>query len=703
MLVTELFVVGGTVYAGTMAYKKHRKKKKLDPWLYPQKTSKSCTAITTLSLYHDAKTALETVKQDILAPFFGDLRHQQLKEISSDGEDIALSKVEKRVNRDLVISVSTLALTTSGYLFYPPLILASVPGFIFIVGRFYKYASVSLFEERRVRQSTLDAIQITGVIIKGYFFTGACANVFYSVGRKLLNKTEDNARKSLIDVFGEQPRSVWIIMDGAEVEIPFERLQPGDIVVVQAGETLPVDGTIIEGIASIDQHRLTGESQPAEKGVGEKVFAATVALSGKMLIRVEQAGSETVAARIGDLLNRTADSKLAIQSRGEAVTDRLALPTLALSGLALLTVGASGALGILMCPIGYALRVVAPMSLLNFLHITSRNGILIKDGRSLELLKQVDTVVFDKTGTLTLEQPHVSQIYTFNGFSEVEVLTDAATAEYKQTHPIAAAILSVADARELNLPPIEDAHYQVGYGIKVNLPHKIIRVGSDRFMEMEGIAIPVEVSDLQQSCHAQGGSLVIVAINAQLAGAIELHATIRPEARCIISKLQQQNLSLYIISGDQEQPTKRLAEELGIDHYFSNTLPEHKADLVEQLRQEGKSLCFIGDGINDSIALRKADVSVSLRGASTAATDTAQIVLMDSSLTQLAHLFDIAQSFEANMQVNLMTAILPGVICIGGIFFLHFGIFAGLILYNLSLYAGVSNALLAERYLRDEY
>jgi Cu2+-exporting ATPase len=462
--------------------------------------------------------------------------------------------------------------------------------------------------------------------------------------------------------------------------------------VINAGETIPIDGLIHSGIASIDQHVLTGELQPMAKGVGNSVFAGTVVLEGQIHIQVEKTGQETVAAQIGNILEKTADFKATMQSYGERIIDKGALPTLAVSAIALPILGTQSALAILNSCFGYQMRITAPLSMLNFLTIASKNSILIKDGRSLELLNQVDTVVFDKTGTLTEEQPHVGKIHCC-GIEENELLTYAAAAEYKQTHPIALAILAEAKQRRLNVAPVTQAKYEVGYGIKVNVDAKLIRVGSVRFMEMEGISIPPEMNILQEETHEQGHSLVFIALNDQLAGAIELYPTIRPEAKQIIAQLKQRGLSLYIISGDHEQPTRKLAQKLGIDNYFAETLPEDKANLIAQLQQKGKVVCFVGDDINDSIALKKSQVSISLRGASTVATDTAAIILMDNHLNQLDHLFEIAEEFNANMKNNLNLSIIPGFLCWGGVFFLHFGIVSTVLLYDASLLVGVWNAM----------
>jgi len=245
----------------------------------------------------------------------------------------------------------------------------------------------------------------------------------------------------------------------------------------------------------------------------------------------------------------------------------------------------------------------------------------------------------------------------------------------------------------LPLPEIEEACYEIGYGIKVRIDELLIRVGSDRFMNMEAIALPAAVLNLKAQSQAQGHSLVMIAVDQQLVGVIELQPTLRPEVQALIGELHRRQLKTYIISGDQEGPTRKLAADLGIDGYFANTLPEQKASLVEQLQAEGRTVCFVGDGINDGVALRKANVSISLRGATTVATDAAQIVFMDADLRYLTTLFDLAQEFVQTMKAGFWTTIIPGAICIGGVFFLHFGVYAGIALYNMGLLAGLTTAM----------
>ncbi len=635
-------------------------------------------------------------------PLLGRARSAQIDDITTGEESLVISSYEQALNRNLLYSLAAFGSVALGGWLLPASLFLTVPlSFLLTVPIYYR-AYDSLSRHRSVNHHILSAINVTGIWLGGFFIPATLGALIYYVAEKLLMVTQDRSYKGLANIFGQQPKFVWVVTDGVEVEIPFEQIQPGDIVLVSAGQMAPVDGVIVDGLASIDQHMLTGEAQPAEKTVGDTVLASTIVLAGQIQVKVEKAGSETVAAQIGTVLNRTASYQLSLQSKGSAIAHGAALPTLILGGLAWPLIGLEQGLAILNSGFGLNIRITAPIAMLNFLNIASRNGILIKDGRSLELLSDVDTIVFDKTGTLTLEQPHVAHVHVCHdldardtlALDTTALLRYAAAAEHRQTHPIAKAILEAAAAVDLELPLLESAQYEIGYGIKVRIEDKVIRVGSDRYMTSEGITIPDEIEELQRACHALGHSLVMVGVDDLLGGAIELQPTLRPEAKDVIQDLRSRGLKLAIISGDQEEPTRRLAEELGIDQYFANTLPENKASLVEKLQAEGRSVCFVGDGINDSIALKKANVSISLRGSTTVATDTAQIVLMDQSLSKLTQLFTLAQKFDKNLKVGFASAIIPGIINIGGIFLFHWGIYTSMFIYNLSLLNNLGIAML---------
>lgn len=610
------------------------------------------------------------------------------------------SEAERKTQTELQRASVGVGAATGG-LFFFPLQLAGIAFVVPVLVRFYTSGYQHLRRERRFSAEALTAVLLTGGLAGGFFVALNLGAWFLVFVRWLALKTESQARERTVDLFGQRARVAWLVIEGVEVETPTERIHVGDVIAVQAGQLVPLDGVVIEGTASIDQHTLTGESQPSEKGPGDTVFAATVAISGRIRIRVEKAGEATAAAEIARILTDTSDYKTSLVSQADAFNDKMSLPFLLLGAGSFPFVGLSGALGIMQATPGYRMVLYGPISMLSYLQLAAHAGILIKDGRSLELLQKVDTVVFDKTGTLTLDQPQVRTIHACNGFNSDTILAYAAVAETKQTHPIARAILEEAAARGIVVNPSDEVEYDIGYGISVKINAVGIRVGSGRYMELHGIDLPVEIQELQARVHVTGDSLVLVAVDQKLGGAIVLQPAIRAEAQSIVSQFKARGVRLYIMSGDHEGPTRTLAHRLRMDGYFAGVLPAGKASLVKRLQAEGRNVCFVGDGINDAIALKSANVSVSLHGATTIAIDTAQVVLMNGDLGRLPHLFELADEFRSNMQINLMAATIPSAMIIAGALFFGLGFMGSLILYNVSVPFALYNAtrplLAAER------
>ena len=643
------------------------------------------------------QSALANARQ-LTHDLLGDTR-QQYGQMLSTTNDTSTEQNAEQVHRvNLAISVAGVGLATAGLLLAPIFYLPSALCSLYSSRMFFQDAYRIFVEERRLDYRAVWALFVPSALLGGFILTSAFAMLLGIINYYLVAKTENRAKQSIADLFGGQIRTVWLLIDGIEIETPIDQVQTNDTVVVQAGQMIPVDGVIISGMATIDQHMLTGEAQPVEKSVGDPALAATVVLASRLCIRVEKAGNATVAAQITDMLSQTTDFKRTLQSRTDRWLNRMALPMMGLSLVALPILGVSGAVAVLWYYPGSRMILFGPLSMLSYLQVAAQRRILIKDGRALEVLNEVNTVVFDKTGTLTLEQPTVCQIFCCNDVPELDLSEDvllryAAAAEAKQSHPIARAILQAATDRNLDLPHLEDAQYKVGYGLKTEIAGRTTRVGSARFMMMEGIALPPTIAAQQAASHAQGNSLVLVALDNKLAGAIELQPTVRPEAREIIQSLHKRGIETVIISGDNEAPTQHLSTELGIKRYFAEVLPEDKANLVAQLQAEGRKVSFVGDGINDSIALKTADVAVSLRGATTIATDMAQIVFMDGTLAQVPTLFELADKFAANMRVNLATSTVPCLIGIAGTFLFGWGMTICLFLYQSNMPIGVYNAL----------
>jgi heavy metal translocating P-type ATPase len=660
MLLTTLLISGTALYGALKIYKKHN----------------------------------SALPSKVLSSFSG-IRRQQITEMSSNADKDKDIHAEKEINRDLSIAISSLGFAGGSYLISPSLGLISLLGNIYLTIPSVKVAYSSLKDERTVNIDTLSVITMAIGLGMHYYVWCSIANILYVTSKKLLIKIKDDSQNSLIDVFKNRPRSVWILINGVEIQKPFTALKTGDIVVIGAGETIPADGHVTDGMGSVDQHILTGESQPVEKAQGDEVFAATVVLMGKIYIQVLKTGEETTVEQIGQLLNRTAHFKTSLQLRAETLTDKTVLPTLIVGILSLPFIGPMGTAALLNAHFGYRMLVIAPIGILNFFHMMSQKGLLVKDGRILELLGKIDTLVFDKTGTLTENQPQVGKIHLCGEYEEDDILAIAAAAEHKQTHPVALAILKEAQMRALVIPPTEEVEYKVGYGIKVIIEKRLIRVGSLRFMETEDIKIPSVIQQQITDWQKAGNSVIMVAVDNNLIGVIELVPTIRPDAKATIQALKKRQIkSVYIISGDHEIPTRKLAESLGVDDYFAETLPQNKADIIKQLQAAGKMVCYVGDGINDAIALKQANVSVSLRGASTAATDTAQVILMHEKLEQLCQLFEFSQDFESNLKTSFAAILLPSFIGGFGAFFMHFTIIQTILLKQVGLVAGLTNTML---------
>ena len=607
------------------------------------------------------------------------------------GTDIA--SVEEWIDGHLTLSSIAMGTTLMG-IWLPPFSLISIATLAYLTLPMIKRSWQGIVYQHRLKVDVINLVTLPLLIISGYLPVAAFGYWLYYLGLKIMAKSKNSSQNQLTHIFQECMSTAWMVKDDVEMEVKLEDLQVGDIVVIQGGETIPVDGTIVKGYASIDQRAMTGEAQPVEKEEGDQVFAFTLMLTGKIWVKVEKAGDETVASQIQTLLSENTDYAASVELRVERLSDRLAFPSLFLGALALPVAGYTSALVVLDSALIDHLNITGNLNVLSHLSHATEHRLLIKDGRALEQLKAVDTIVFDKTGTLTQEIPHVGKIIANDTFTEDNVLIFAATAEYRQKHPIAKAILKAAEEQALTLPTIDDTEYEIGYGVKVTLDKQIIRVGSGRFMRLENISVPEDFQLLQEAANLQGYSMVYVAVDNGLAGVLELHPTIRPEAKAIIQQLKQRDLSLYIISGDHEKPTQALADELGIEHYFAETMPQDKADIVRELQRQGKTVCFIGDGINDTIALKNAEVSISLNSASAIAADTAQIVLMDDSLEQFPKLFELSESLEKNYTRSLLWDIIPNSINIIGAYFFHLGIYGALGIYSIGLTGGVISGLL---------
>lgn len=614
----------------------------------------------------------------------------------------ALPPKEMEIKQQQYVAFGALSFFSLGMLFYPVFALVGLPLLAYNYFYYIRKLREAYRKKRNLSVLLFDLLSVGVTIVMGMFLVTALVLWVLFTAQRLIAKTEREAHIDFNRIFGELANTTWLLKDGIEIEVPLNSLNVLDIIVVRAGEMIPVDGHILAGEGMLDQHLLTGESQPIDKKTGDEVFTSTLLISGTLQIRVEKQGAETITGQIARSLEHAASFKNQVQSRGDQIVEKGASRTLLACAAALPVLGLNHSMALSYSGFGYQMRIAAPLTVLNYLRIASRSGVLIKDGRALDKLQGVNTIVFDKTGTLTEEMPHIERLVACADYSKQQVLQYAASAEQRQKHPIAQAICHHANIQALPLLELVNSDYAIGHGLRAELidPTQVqqkqtILIGSRRFIDTAGIAVPKHIERMQQEADEKGYSIVYIASDKDiLIGAIELRPTIRPQAHNVIKALHDLGMTLYIISGDQESPTRYLAEHLGVDHYFSETLPEDKARHVEALQAQGHKVCFIGDGINDSVALQKADVSISLHGAATIAQDTADIVLMTPNLLHLPYLLTLSKELHQHMNHSQWFNNMSGIACVSGVLLFGMGLSGAVLLYSGGLLANTSSAML---------
>ncbi len=609
---------------------------------------------------------------------------EQMLESSESHTELAVTAEEERHKLRIILTTGTMGLAVMAQTGFPWLTPVSYLLIGYFSANIFKEAAYALFKEKKIKVDILDTIVILLTLMFGQIGAAAFMVWILDLADMLLQKTTKKSQKYLTDIFGEQPRFAWLLVDGAEVHTEVKDLKQGDIIVVGTGESIPVDGVIIDGGAMIDQQSLTGESIPADKQEDDHVYASTVIVAGKVSVKVQETGKNTLASQVISIINEASGYDVKLQSVGEKMADKMVIPTLGLGVMGYATAGSGALLAIINADYGTGIRVAAPIALLASLGNAAKNGILIKHSEVVEKLKDIDVVLFDKTGTLTSEVPTVSRIITAGGaYNKDEILFYTATAEQKFAHPIAAAILQKARDQDITLGQYDESQYDVGLGINVKIGDNWIKVGSGRYMEREDIAIPAIIKSALEEAGERGQSAILTAINDKVAGMIELQSTIREEAADVIADLRANGIKeIVLISGDHDAPTKELSRQLNIDRYFAGVLPNEKADYVKLLQDEGKKVMMVGDGINDSAALSHADIGVSLKGASTIAVDVADVIFMDGTLTKFHYLFEVAETLQKNVKRSFLLVAIPNTVCIVGAFMGVFGLKASLVLNN---------------------
>ncbi len=521
----------------------------------------------------------------------------------------------------------------------------------------------TLMRERRPSVDQLDAAAIALMLALADVRSAALMSALVALGEEIRDRTARRSRRAALDLEAALGRSAWIVRGRGKVRAPVEDIRVGDVTVVYSGDLIPVDGTVTEGSAMVDQKTLTGESRLVLRERGDRVLAATVVADGKLYVRAEAVGTTTRAGWIVRALNEAPTYDTRAANYAARFGDRLVLPTFALAGLSLVATGnLARAASILIVDFATGIRVSAPTAVLATMGRAARDGVLVKGGRALDNLAVADAIVFDKTGTLTRGEPQVSDVISLDErFDVEEILALAAAGEIRLRHPTARAI--VRHARRMKVPILErdSSRYSAGLGVRARVDGRAIRVGSARFLLSADIAISpahAVARRLQQT----GASVVYVGVDDALAGVIAYHDPPRAESGEVIRWLKAHGVGeVLMVTGDEADAAHAVAETVGITRVHVATLPEEKADIVRELQRLGHVVAVVGDGINDSPALAVADVSISLRHGADVARETADIVLMDPDLRKLVRAIELSRASLDLIRQNLMLVGLPNV------------------------------------------
>jgi len=554
-----------------------------------------------------------------------------------------------------------------------PLVLPLVPLLLLASALpMLKRAYHSISEDGKLNVDVLDASATSLLVVQGVFPMAIFMVWLINVADWIRDLTMMQSKKAIEEILGYQNIEAWVVRDGQKMRVSVAEVQLGETVVVYPGERIAVDGTVLSGKALVDQAALTGESLPVEKEEGALVYAATVVREGKLYICAERIGNATEAAQILRLVEAAPARETKIQNYAVKWANDLVPYSFVGAAIgAVMGGGLQGAAAVLVVDYGTGIRIAAPTTVLSAMTKAIRNGILIKGGRALESLAEVDAVVFDKTGTLTTGHPDILDVVPVNGSTSDEVLALAAAAERRMTHPVADAIVRAAEARQLSIPDRTASDYSLGLGVEAIINDSVVLVGSPRFMTLRGLTLPPEVEGHISRMQQQAISPLCVAKDGLVIGLLSISDPLRPEARDVVQALRDRGIKhIVMLTGDHKDVARRIAAELGITEFLAEVFPGDKSEAVQRLQREGYKVAVVGDGVNDSPMLAYADVGIAVEGGTEAARETAPVVLLHGGLWKVPLAIDIGRETVALIRQNwniisIPNTIAAGLACIG--------------------------------------
>lgn len=530
------------------------------------------------------------------------------------------------------------------------------------------WEGVKSLRQRKLDVNVLDAAAIGAALAMRDFNTAGTINLLLDISETLEEWTKEKSRSDIAALFSGDKKPVWVMRDDEPVAISSDELVTGDLVVVRSGSRIPVDGIVADGTALVNQSSMTGEPLAVEKSVEAEVYAGTVVEEGRIIVYAQSVGNDTRFAKIARILTESDERKADIHSQAVQMADKIVPFSFILSGIVYaVTRNVTQAAAVLLADYSCAIKLATPLAVRSAMLEAAHNGAVIKGGKYLEQLAELDAIVLDKTGTLTEARPEVVRICALNGYSEEFVLQQAACMEEHFPHPVADAIVRKAD--EAGLVHSEDhaeVEYILAHGIATTLDGHRTILGSKHFVnEDEGISFE-NAEDVIAECSGAGLSLLYFACGNELAGVIAIKDPVRDDAADFIRKLEDMDVErIIMLTGDGEETAASVAADLDIHEYYAQALPDEKTSLITNLREQGYTVAMVGDGINDSAALTTADVGVSMKHGADIAREACDVMLTGERLDSLTDAMDISKRTMRRIKRNFMFIVASNTLFIG--------------------------------------
>ena len=543
-----------------------------------------------------------------------------------------------------------------------------------------------------------------------YFESAGMILALVTVGKYLEERSKGKTTGAITALLALAPESAVVRRDGQEVTVPTEDIRKGETVIVRQGGRIPVDGTVTAGSGVADESALTGESMPVEKNVGDKAVSATILTGGYLELTADRVGSDTTLSQIVQLMEQAASGKAPISRLADKISAVFVPVVISIAVIAAVLWATVGGMGVRFClSVGIAVLVIScpcalglatPVAITVATGKAAEQGVLVKSAASLELMGRIDTVVLDKTGTVTEGKPRVTDVLCAENMDESTLLSAAASLEKPSEHPLAAAIVEEAQQRALPLQPVTAFSAVAGGGVTAKAENVVLLAGNERFMDDSGVA----VSDTMRSAAAKlaedGKTPLFIAGNGALLGVIAVADVVKEDSAQAIAALRDMGCEVVLLTGDNRRTAEAIARQVGVDRVIAQVLPQDKAKCVADLQKEGRKVAMVGDGINDAPALVTADVGLAIGVGTDVAIESADIVLMRSSLMDIVDAMELSRATLRNIRQNLFWAFFyntVGIPVAAGVLYPAFGITLNPMIaaaaMSLSSVCVVSNAL----------